>query len=216
MVMLIENALTNDKVKDEKIEFHLEYKYINLKGCKMIKKVMHLMSNLIIIFIIIMVSVSLVSYIQTKGKQYKVPYIGKYEWLSVLTGSMEPIFKPGDLIIDKKVAANSLKVGDIVTYNWGTSLSTHRIIEITKDSKGEPVFKVKGDNNNTADESLLAGKAVVGKYIFRIPFLGFIFSKFKGPIGLIIVWLLFIYTIVMEVFSNIKKPKKNKTDDVVV
>jgi signal peptidase len=153
---------------------------------------------------------------QTKGKQGETPSIGKYMWLSVLSGSMKPAFNPGDLIIDKKIDPKDLKVGDIVTYQWGSALSSHRIIEIIKDRTGEPAFKVKGDNNNSADETLVAGNAVIGKYNFKIPLLGYVLIKFKGPIGIILIWLLLAYVIGTEIYRSTKNPKQKETDKTVI
>lgn len=184
-------------------------------GNKTVKKVLKCLGNVIFALIIVVVILSIYGNIQAKGRDWVVPTAGKYRWMTVLSGSMKPVFNPGDLIIDKKVNANELKVGDIVTYMYGSNfLSTHRIIEISKDDKGKQVFKTKGDNNNAADNQVISSNAIVGKYIFRIPLIGYIFLKLKGLPGIIAIWILFIYVAGTEIYRNVNAYKIKVKEDI--
>jgi signal peptidase len=180
----------------------------NIFGNKIVKKVFKYLGNIIFALIIVVVILSIYGNIQAKGREWVVPTVGKYRWMTVLSGSMKPVFNPGDLIVDKKVNTNDLKVGDVVTYMYGGNfLSTHRIVEISKDDKGKPAFKTKGDNNNAVDNQVISSNAIVGKYIFRIPLIGYVFLKLKGLPGIIAIWILFIYVAGMEIYRNVKAYK---------
>ena len=68
----------------------------------------------------------------------------KYKPYEVLSDSMYPVFKTGDMVVVK--AQDNYQIGDIVTYRLGTTtLATHRIIAI-KESNGTTYYITHGDN----------------------------------------------------------------------
>jgi len=96
--------------------------------------------------------------------------------LAVLSGSMEPTLKPGDLLIVSGVNdPDKLKVGDIVTFlpePDDPSLITHRIIGYG-DGKDGSYFVTRGDNNG-ADDPPVYPKQIRGKLLFKLPKLGYL------------------------------------------
>ncbi|MGB9729258.1 MAG: signal peptidase I [Thermoprotei archaeon] len=92
----------------------------------------------------------------------------------VESGSMIPTLEKGDLIISVGVDPSNLKVGDIILFKSPLNpniIIVHRIIEIYKND-GTVLIKTKGDNNPIADPWTVNGNQVLGKVIFRIPYLG--------------------------------------------
>lgn len=85
----------------------------------------------------------------------------------VLTGSMEPLIKPGDVVIMKRVDPEEIAIGDIIQFHETSYDIVHRVIDI-KDSQ----FQTKGDNNNTADSGLVNPGFVRGRYMFHVPSIG--------------------------------------------
>jgi len=81
--------------------------------------------------------------------------------------SMEPTIKFGDIILVKKVAPESLTVGDVIVVN-GTKLYAHRIIEILKNEDGY-IFKTKGDANEYPDYTKAYQGNILGKVEYIIP-----------------------------------------------
>lgn len=94
----------------------------------------------------------------------------------VLTGSMEPDIKPGDMILINKITdendINKLKPGDIITFHRDDIIITHRIKEIVTDENGNISFRTKGDNNSVMDTRLVEPGEVIGKYVGVIPKIG--------------------------------------------
>jgi signal peptidase I len=92
----------------------------------------------------------------------------------VLTGSMEPVIKPGDVVLLAPTPRTQPKLGDIVSYTArrfsGESVGvfTHRIIG------GDPVngWLVKGDANPSPDVQKPKAEDVSGVVFFVIPFIG--------------------------------------------
>ncbi|MBP8639847.1 MAG: signal peptidase I [Oscillospiraceae bacterium] len=90
----------------------------------------------------------------------------------ILTGSMEPKIKPGDVVIVDKTGSDNVNVGDIVMYYSEDEIYiTHRVIEEI-DSSGQPQFITKGDNNPCADPAIVSAAQVKGRVIGTIPKLG--------------------------------------------
>ncbi len=104
---------------------------------------------------------------------------------TVISGSMEPTYYAGDLIYVKKVAAEEVKVGEPITFilNEDLVIATHRVTKI--DLKNQR-FYTKGDNNQIEDINPVHFKNLVGKPVFRIPYLGYVSTWVQSPPGLYI------------------------------
>jgi signal peptidase I len=85
-------------------------------------------------------------------------------------GSMEPKWHRGDVVISRSVDADSLKVGDIVTFGANGTRIVHRITAIEVVG-GQRRFVTQGDDNPVADVPVPAG-AIEGKVIFSVATLG--------------------------------------------
>lgn len=113
------------------------------------------------------------------GNQLPMPFgIGV---ANVLSGSMEPTFSKGTLLIIKK--SEDYQVGDIVVYQSGPSLVVHRVIELDGDT-----VVTRGDANNASDTPFDRAE-VKGVVVGWIPYLGEISSLMKTPTGFIVVLL---------------------------
>jgi signal peptidase len=120
--------------------------------------------------------------------------------LVVLTGSMEPTIKSGEMIIIKE--QTDYNVDDIVTYKEDRNFFvTHRII-----NKYENKYETKGDNNNLIDETIDKDQ-IEGKVIYHSKVCGFFILYLLKPITLIVI----IIFIVKEFFCHIYvKGEKNE------
>ena len=103
----------------------------------------------------------------------------------VLSGSMEPTYSAGDLLIVKK--ADHYQTGDIVVYQSGQNLVVHRIT----DMNGETVT-TQGDANNAPDEPF-AVTQIKGISVGSIPFVGTWFRILKTPAGLMAAFLCTVF-----------------------
>ena len=129
------------------------------------------------------------------GNQLPMPF--GYGAAVVLSGSMEPEFSKGDLIIVKET--EDFTLNDIVVFEDGASLVVHRII-----GEGKDEIVTKGDANNVADEPI-SKTAVKGKVLFWIPGAGNLVSFFKTPVGIIIVVAAAILLVEVPHFKEVKK-----------
>lgn len=106
-----------------------------------------------------------------------VPALVSGHAVTVLSPSMTPDLPAGSVLVDKPVAADSLRVGDVITYATTDQVSgapiliTHRIVEIGSGSGG-PTFITKGDANNAADDRPVEAAQVRGKVWYHVPYIG--------------------------------------------
>ena len=114
--------------------------------------------------------------------------------MAVVSGSMEPTFHKGDLIVSKGVPPETLEVGDVIVYeNPARRIDVvHRIVD--KEERGQHIyFYTKGDNNVTNPEwDQKSGLAppimdewVRGKVVLRIPKLGWFKVMLTEILGVI-------------------------------
>ena len=112
-----------------------------------------------------------------------VPSFMGYKPFIVLTGSMEPVFYSGDLVMVKEVEADSLQVGDVIAFREGTAVITHRIVQV-EGADQELRFITKGDNNNVNDRRPVTVEQLEGVYLYRISKLGNFAMFMQTPVGM--------------------------------
>ena len=168
----------------------------------------------IILIPILLINITLIakSYINKD----EVPSIGGTFPLIVLTDSMYPEIESGDLIICNTTEAKDIKVNDVISFfdpaGNGTSIVTHRVIEIIEDD-GEIFFRTRGDNNNTEDKELVPAENLVGVYKMRIAGAGHIAMFMQSTAGLIICVVLPIILLVgYDIIRRRIYEKNNKQD----
>ena len=141
----------------------------------------------VVLIPILIVNITLI--IKSYTNADEVPGIGGYSPLIVLTGSMEPEIKSGDLIIVKKIDAHDVKVHDVISFfdpdGNGTSILTHEVIEIIEEN-GTLSFRTKGTANNTADRLAVSADKLVGIYQMKIPGAGNVAMFMQSTPGLIV------------------------------
>ena len=134
-----------------------------------LKKILKVLSYIITFFLIII----LIMVIFQKVTKSKVA-IGDFYIFQVVSESMVPEYKIGDVILVKKVPYDSIKVGDDVTYLGSSSnlkglIITHRVID-TRFENGKYLYQTKGIANSIADPTInednLYGKVIYHTIIF--------------------------------------------------
>ncbi len=163
----------------------------------------YLVNGLLILLILVGIFCSFTAFVTKSGSG--VPSLFGVRPFSVQTGSMEPTFYAGDLIVDTTVKDyDSLKVGDVITF-WTViqgerALNTHRIIAI-EDCGTYLSFTTQGDNNTMEDALTVHQSEIVGMYKFRIPRVGSFLDFLQTSKGFLIVIvipcaLFFIYELI--------------------
>lgn len=137
--------------------------------------------------IIIVLLVFYAGYLKYIKKENDINILGFRQYM-VDTGSMEPQYSIGDLIIIKETPKEKIQVGDVINYTSANGIDTitHRVVEILE-KDGEIYYKTKGDNNNEEDPDLVNFNQVQGVLVFKISKLGTIIKKMLTENGIIII-----------------------------
>lgn len=110
----------------------------------------------------------------------------------IVSKSMEPTIMTGDAIFVKKVEPKDLKVNDIISFQDGDIVNTHRIIEITEEN-GVIKYTTKGDNNKKEDKEKVTYDKIEGKYQFKINGFGKITEILKNKVTLIVLLIILVF-----------------------
>ena len=147
---------------------------------------------------LIIVLVFYMGYMKFVKHEEDISILGFRQYL-VVTGSMEPNYNIGDLIIVKETPIENIKVGDVINYisENGKDTITHRVTEIIEQD-GETLYKTKGDNNNAGDSELIESSKVQGVLLFKISKLGTIMTKILTGTGLAVIAILITLSYLRE------------------
>lgn len=168
----------------------------------------------IILLPILIINLTLIakSYINTD----EIPSLGGVFPMIVLTDSMYPEIAAGDLILCNTVEPEEIRVDDVISFydpmGSGTSVVTHRVLEIVEES-GRISYRTKGDNNNAEDQVLVPQDKLVGIYRSRIPGLGNVAMFMQTTPGLILCVVCPVLLMVGYDMLRRKKYEKAKQQD---
>lgn len=135
--------------------------------------------------------------------QYMISYIK--------SGSMEPTYNRGDIVIIKRVDPKKISTGDVIVFRDPRDpkiLILHRVVAIREQS-GVRYFLTKGDNPDTNPYVDAWGWVredyVLGVLVGRIPYLGYIFLMFDEPSARFLMILLGIVLILIYLMSGVEQ-----------
>ncbi|GAB2727110.1 signal peptidase I [Nocardioides pakistanensis] len=104
----------------------------------------------------------------------------------VTSGSMSPTFNAGAVIVAAPTDGMTLRVGDVVSFNTESGMTTHRVVERRTARNGDServTYVTKGDANKSRDPAPLDPRNVVGTAKFGVPLLGYAVNFVKTPAG---------------------------------
>ncbi len=106
--------------------------------------------------------------------------------LTVMSGSMAPAIRPGDVVIDQRIRPTQARVGDIVTFTspGEKKLITHRIgvaplLRIARVAS----FVTRGDAANGVQKWSIPASGSIGLVRTKVPKLGYAMWWVRTPFG---------------------------------
>lgn len=179
------------------------------KWMQILKIIYKIFDKILMFFIIICSLIAIMIVIQIIKEPNQIPSLLGYKVLQVVSGSMEDVFKVGDVILIKETKQEDIKKGDIITYKKENYI-THRIIEMNK-TNDTMYYTTKGDSNNVNDTEKVKYEEIEGKYITKFVCIGRLINFLNTTEGFIILVSLPIIVIVFTIFRELrKKEKKSK------
>jgi len=113
-----------------------------------------------------------------------------YRLFTVVSGSMEPSYEIGDVLIAKEKEASKIEIGDTISYlgsigQFSDIVITHRVIDIdVKD--GKYYFHTKGDANLIEDPLVVSEDKLYGVVIHKAALLSNVYRLVATQTGMFI------------------------------
>ena len=114
-----------------------------------------------------------------------LPRTGWYRPVTVLSGSMEPAFAPGDMVVVTPEPVGAIRAGQVISYRIPVGdhhVQSHRVIAVLR-RNGQVSVRTKGDANATADPWTAT---LHGDTVWRVrtvlPKLGWIVFWLRSPL----------------------------------
>lgn len=140
-----------------------------------------------------------------------LPFLAKYDFFVIQTGSMEPVINAGDLVvIDNSVDRDSIKQGDIIAFNVdingdGTEEVVVHYFSSREVRFGIEYFKSIPAISSDQDPWTLNMDHIIGVYKFKFRFIGKLVGFGQSTIGRIVI---LIDIILISIIADILKVKK--------
>jgi signal peptidase len=140
-----------------------------------------------------------------------VPLAFGYRPLTVLSGSMEPTLRTGDVTVVERITPSEARVGDIVTFRdpKASRLISHRVRRVA--ARGERFsFVTKGDANNATERWSIAADGDLSRTIFRVPQAGYLLSWTRTGSGRLLLVVLPLLCLCAWELWDIWRPRRER------
>lgn len=178
---------------------------------KFIKFLLKFIKVIVWIFVLLVIFVILVQRIFNNQVS-----IGSFRMFTVVTGSMEPVYNVGDVVISKEVDSSTIKKGDDVVYlgeknDFKDKIVTHRVIKIEK-KDNEYYFTTKGIANDYSDP-VISSDQIYGKVVYKPVVLSFLSGILNTKLGFyLLIFVPVAFLIFLEILDYIKR-KEGELDE---
>lgn len=174
-----------------------------IKNNKFLKITYGIIKTIVMIILLLVLAVIVIQRV-TNNKLS----LGGYRVYTVITQSMYPEYKVGDILISKEVAPSEIKVGDNVVYlgekdDFKDKIVTHKVLRINKDEEtGKLIFTTKGVNNIIEDPEIDEDQ-LYGVVAYKTIFLSFISRIMTSMVGCFVIFAIATLFISIQIVINI-------------
>jgi len=132
---------------------------------------------------------------------------------NVATGSMEPEYAVGDILISREKDPSKIKVGENIVYlgksgGYEGKIITHSVIEIEQDEKGDYLFHTKG-KANTVEDPIVHQDQLYGAIVHNNEVLAFVCKILTNRYGL---YFFVMVPIILHFFVGFVKIQEEKME----
>lgn len=133
---------------------------------------------------------------------------------TVVSGSMEPKYKIGDVLIAKEIQPEDIKVGDNISYlgtvnNFKDKVITHEVVGI-ENIDGKYYFHTKG-LANLVEDPIVSSEQIFGKVIYKSFVISLIYKIVSTNVGFYLFIIVpILYIIGSEIISTLLEKEDKK------
>lgn len=179
------------------------------KALKIIGNILYYM--LVVLVLLILLVVLLQRFTQNNAS------IGGIRIFNIVTESMVPEYKVGDILISKSIDPSKIEIGDDVVYmgevgSFQGKIITHRVIDIEKDGDNYK-FHTKGIANEYEDPAVVSEDQIYGTIIYKTHILSFISKIINNLYGFYFLIFIPLAVLIIVKIVKIHREKYEENDD---
>ena len=142
------------------------------------------------------------------------PRLGLFQVETVLSGSMEPLFEPGDLLVVAPEPLKDVRAGQVLSFHAPTpdhQVETHRVVRVIHPG-AHPIIVTKGDANSAPDpwRARLHG-TTAWRMVGVVPDAGSVIRTLREPWVHVIAVLLVPLLLAAAALRSIWRPRRRPT-----
>lgn len=112
-------------------------------------------------------------------------HVAGYSARTVVSGSMEPNIRVGDMVLNRSVGPLQAKPGDVISFRDPANMHriiTHRVQRVRVEGL-RAKFVTKGDANEASERWQVPIDGTIGQVELRIPKVGYALNFVRSPVG---------------------------------
>ncbi len=173
---------------------------------KIIKIVFIILYQLLVIMALILTMVIVLQRVTNSNGS-----IGGYKIFRVITGSMEPEYEVGEVVISKEIDPKDIEVGDDIVYlgktgEYAGKIIMHNVVGIDTNQDGRLTFHAKGLQSNSVEDPQISEEQIYGVVKYRAHILTILYNLATNIYSIFFI----IIILVLNVFIAFNTPKKSK------
>lgn len=173
----------------------------NIVVKKVIKIVLKILYQILVIICLIVAAVIILQKVTASNKS-----IAGYRIFRVITGSMEPEYDIGQVVISKEVDPNSIKVGDVIVYlgtygEYSGKIIMHSVVGIDKDANGNLNFHARGLHSSSVEDPQIKDSQIYGVVKFKSKILTVLYKLATNIYSLFVI----VLVLALNVFIAFRK-----------
>ena len=173
----------------------------NIVVKKVIKIVLKILYQILVIICLIVAAVIILQKVTASNKS-----IAGYRIFRVITGSMEPEYDIGQVVISKEVDPNSIKVGDDIVYlgtygEYSGKIIMHSVVGIDKDANGNLNFHARGLHSSSVEDPQIKDSQIYGVVKFKSKILTVLYKLATNIYSLFVI----VLVLALNVFIALRK-----------
>ena len=173
---------------------------------KVVKIVSKILYQILVVVCLVVAAVIILQKVTDSNRS-----IAGYRIFRVITGSMEPEYDVGEVVISKEVNPNSIKVGDDIVYlgtygEYNGKIIMHSVIAIDTDKNGNLNFHAKGLHSSSVEDPQIKANQIYGVVKFKSEILTVLYKLATNIYSLFVI----ISVLVLNVFISFRLSGKNK------
>lgn len=192
-----------EKIENNKIKKQEKKRKSMPKGLKVIGNIIYYITFLFVVALLLLVVVQ-------RFSDNKMSIAG-YRMFNILTGSMEPEYKVGDVLISKEIEPKDIQLGDDIVYlgkekPFTDLIVTHRVVDLNREEDGSYSFITRGIANDVNDP-IIKDSQVYGKIVYKVK----VFSLLSKAINNMYVFffVIFIPVVILVAIKIIQVKHEN-------